>query len=157
MGAFQMSSPPKRNDYFTERLEEQIDWHSDRASDNKRKFYVLQTIIIVTGASISVVNAISISQNILYYVSFLSSILGGIVVIFTALIQMYKFQENWILYRTTGELLKKEKFWFLNDVGPYSELNPEQKKKLLVERVETMVSSETSKYFTVHKPEKINA
>ena len=71
---------------------------------------------------------------------------------------MYKFQENWILYRTTSELLKKEKFWFLNDVGPYSELNSEQKKKLLpLERVETMVSSETSKYFTVHKPEKVSA
>ena len=48
-----MSSPPNGNNYFTDRLEEQIDWHSNRASDNKRKFYVLQTIIIVTGASIS--------------------------------------------------------------------------------------------------------
>jgi hypothetical protein len=31
--------------------------------------------------------------------------------------------------------------------------DPEDKKRLLVERVENLVSSETSKYFATHKPE----
>ena len=84
----------------------------------------------------------------------ISSILGGVIVIITSLIQLYKYQENWILYRTTAELLKKEKYLYQNDAGDYSKLDPAEKKKQLVERVETIVSSETSKYFSIHRPEK---
>jgi hypothetical protein len=36
-------------------------------------------------------------------------------------------------------------------------LDPEKKKRLLVERIETLVSSETSKYFILHKPGKEKA
>ena len=70
----------------------------------------------------------------------------------TALSQLEKYQENWILYRTTTELLKKEKYFYENGVAEYSNLDGSQRKKLLVERVESIVSSETSKYFTVHQP-----
>jgi len=67
---------------------------------------------------------------------------------------MFKYQENWILYRNTSELLKKEKYFYLNDVGIYSTFDSQEKKRMLVERVETFVSAETSKYFTIHKQEK---
>jgi Protein of unknown function (DUF4231) len=65
-----------------------------------------------------------------------------------------KYQENWILYRTSTELLKKEKFFFENSAGEYSNLGDKEKNKLLVERVESIVSAETSKYFTIHQPKK---
>jgi len=149
-----MGNDESEHNYFSDRLVDQIRWYSGKARDNKKKFYLLQAVIIVLAGSITIVNALRVSDNLLGYVSIVSSILGGTVVIITALVQMFKYQENWILYRTTSELLKKEKYYYLNDVGPYSELNAEQKKKLLVERVETVVSAETSKYFTVHKPEK---
>jgi hypothetical protein len=48
--------------------------------------------------------------------------------------------------------LKKEKYFCENEVGDYSDHDESKRKKLLVERVESMVSSETSKYFTVHQP-----
>jgi hypothetical protein len=51
-------------------------------------------------------------------------------------------------------LLKKEKYFFENGVGEYTNLDDPQKNKLLVERVESIVSAETSKYFTIHQPEK---
>jgi hypothetical protein len=62
------------------------------------------------------------------------------------------------LYRTSAELLKKEKYFFESSVGEYSNLNDVDKNKLLVERVESIVSAETSKYFTSaiqNKPKKI--
>jgi len=58
------------------------------------------------------------------------------------------------IQETTTELLKKEKYFFENSAGEYSKLEEEEKNKLLVERVEGIVSSETSKYFTVHQPQK---
>jgi hypothetical protein len=80
----------------------------------------------------------------------ISSILGGIIVVITGLTQLEKYQENWILYRTGAELLKKEKYFFENNAGEYSMVDAPGKDKLLVERVESIVSAETSKYFTIH-------
>ena len=85
----------------------------------------------------------------------ISSIIGEIIVVVTGLTQLEKYQENWILYRTSAELLKKEKY-FENGVGEYSNLNDVDKNKLLIERVESIVSAETSKYFTIHQPSKTN-
>ena len=50
------------------------------------------------------------------------------------------------MYRTSTELLKKEKFFFENSAGEYSNLVDKEKNELLVERVESIVSAETSKY-----------
>ena len=66
---------------------------------------------------------------------------------------MYKHQENWILFRTTQELLKREKALYLNNAGDYFGLTDQQKKRQLIERVEDLISAETSKYFAFHKPE----
>jgi hypothetical protein len=56
------------------------------------------------------------------------------------------------IVRTSSELLKKEKYFFENSVGEYTNIDDTQKNKLLVERVESIVSAETSKYFTIHQP-----
>ena len=138
------------DDYFTERLEKQLQWYGDKSAENKKKFHLFQTIIIATSALVPIVNTVGPAGDSLRIVS---SVLGGIVVVMTSLIQLHKYQENWILYRTTAELLKKEKYLYLNDAGDYSGLDPSAKKKQLVERIEVIVSSETSKYFAIHKSE----
>jgi hypothetical protein len=138
-------------DYLEGRLKEQLDYHSRASRDNKKKFYALQFVIIITGALVPIVNVIIPGGDLLRLTS---SILGGIIIVVTALLQLHKYQENWIVFRTTQELLKKEKFLYLNDAGDYAGLDDEMKKRLLVERVESLVSSETSKYFAIHKPEK---
>lgn len=77
---------------------------------------------------------------------------GATIAIVAGLTQLEKYQENWIMHRTTSELLKKEKYYYENQVGEYSESDELKRKKILVERIESIVSSETSKYFTVHQP-----
>lgn len=67
--------------------------------------------------------------------------------------QLEKYQQNWLLYRTTAEILKK--WLFKHSAGTYSKTD--DKNRILVERVEFIVSSETSKYFTIHQPEKVQA
>jgi hypothetical protein len=132
------------------RPKDQLDYHSKQSRDSKKKFYSLQFVIIIASALIPIVNVVIPGGDL---VCLISSILGGIIVVITGVMQLHKYQENWILFRTTQELLKKEKFLYLNDAGDYAELDAESKKRLLVERVESMVSSETSKYFAIHKPE----
>jgi hypothetical protein len=139
------------HDYVKERLDDQLKWHGSKARENKKKFEILQIIIIVTGALVPIVSTAVPAGD---WLRIISSVLGGIIVIAMSLSQLHKYQENWILYRTTAELLKKEKYLYLNCAGNYSGLDLDEKKKSLVERVELIVSSETSKYFAVHKPEK---
>jgi hypothetical protein len=48
-------------DYLDEakgRLREQLDYHSKQSRDNKKKFYALQFVIIITSALIPIVNVI---------------------------------------------------------------------------------------------------
>jgi hypothetical protein len=127
-------------DYLDEakgRLKDQLDYHSKQSRINKKRFYSLQFVIIITSALVPIVKVIIPGGDLL---RFISSILGAIVVVITAVMQLHKYQENWILFRTTQELLKKEKFLYLNDAGDYAGLGSTEKKRLLVERVEDLVS-----------------
>ena len=79
-------------------------------------------VCVVASALIPIINAASIAESHIadYQASMISSIVGGIIVVVTGLTQLEKYQENWILYRTNSELLKKEKYFFENSVGEYS-------------------------------------
>jgi hypothetical protein len=142
--------------YKQERLQKQIDWHSKKARDNKRRFRLFQIITLVASAIIPIINLgnIAKSDTIDYQTGIISSIISAIIVVVTGLTQLEKYQESWILYRTSAELLKKEKYFFENNAGEYSNLDEKEKNKLLVERVESIVSAETSKYFTIHQASK---
>jgi Protein of unknown function (DUF4231) len=137
--------------YKNERLEQQIKWHSEKARHNKRRFRLYQIITLVGSAVIPIVNVTDFAN---LPTRILSSAIGSIIVVATGITQLEKYQESWILYRTTAELLKKEKYFFENCAGEYSGLGSDEKKKLMVERVESIVSSETSKYFTIHQHQK---
>lgn len=141
-----MSGPAS---YKQERLQKQIDWHSKKARDNKLRFRIYQIITLIASTIIPIVNVTNIGD---FQTRLISSIVAGIIAVSTALTQLEKYQENWILYRTSSELLKKEKYFFENNVGEYSNLDDTQKNKIMVERVESIVSAETSKYFTIHQP-----
>jgi Protein of unknown function (DUF4231) len=144
-----MSEP---TDYKETRLEKQIEWHSKKSKQNKLRFRLYQIVILIAGAIIPIINVANVGD---FQTRVVSSIIGGMIVVVTGVTQLEKYQENWILYRTSAELLKKEKYFFENNVGEYSKADGPEKNKLLVERVESIVSAETSKYFAIHRPEKV--
>ena len=155
----------EQTSYKQERLQKQIDWHSRKARDNKRRFRLFQIITLIASAIIPIVNLVDIAKPDIadYQIRIISSIVSAIIVVVTGLTQLEKYQENWILYSAellkkeklySAELLKKEKYFFENNAGEYSNLDEKEKNKLLVERVESIVSAETSKYFTIHQPSK---
>ena len=106
---------------------------------------------LIASAIIPIINTANVAD---FQTRLISSVIGGVIVVITGLTQLEKYQENWILYRTNSELLKKEKYFFENNVGEYSNLDEEERNKLLVERVESIVSAETSRYFILHQPKK---
>ena len=134
--------------YINNRLESQIDWYSQKSAYNKSRFQLFQIITLIASAIIPIVNIIDVID---FPVRIISSVLSGIIIIVVGMSQIGRYHETWILYRTTLELLKREKYFYENDAGEYSNADEFEKNKLLVERTESILSSELSKYFTIHQ------
>ena len=146
--------------YIHERLDDQISWYGKKSAYNKLRFRICQFIVIVASAVIPIINlGIPIifgtnNQIAPYQALGITAILGGVITIVTALSQMDSYFETWVLYRTTGETLKRERFLYFNSAADYSALSGEAKNKLLVERVEAMLSSENSKFLSLQQQAK---
>ena len=54
-----------------------------------------------------------------------------------AAVKTFRFQENWINYRTVAEALKKEKHYY--NAGAIEYATDKNKKQLFVERVEALI------------------
>ena len=146
--------------YIRERLDDQISWYGKKSAYNKLRFRICQFIVIVASAVIPIINlGIPIifgtnNQVAPYQALGITAILGGVITIVTALSQMDAYFETWVLYRTTGETLKRERFLYFNSAADYSSLSGEAKNKLLVERVEAILSSENSKFLSLQQQAK---
>ncbi len=150
----QTDPPNPEKNYEDDRLEEQLKWHSKKSRDNKLRYRFYQIIIMLISATIPLVN---LTNNLDLQTRIISALLGAAILIITGITQLEKYQENWIVYRTTAELLKKEKYFYKNGAAEYANLDDNAKRKLLVERIESLISSETNKYFTIHQPQKPQA
>lgn len=126
-----------KEDYLENRLEDQIAWYDDKASWNQKWFKRLQVIVIVAGALVPFLSGLTPGEEV--WSKVLVGSLGVLIAAFTAVLGLYKFQENWIQYRITCESLKREKYIFSAGVVPYA--GPDAF-DLLVERVESLISSE---------------
>lgn len=134
--------------YIKQRLDPQIEWYSKRATENKTKYHVYQVVLIIVGVLIPVVNVIDYAP---VETRVISAILGGIVVGITGMLQLKKHHENWIMYRSTEEALKEEKYTYLHSAGAYSELNDAERRKMLVEKSESIISNQNVIFFVTHK------
>jgi hypothetical protein len=73
------------------------------------------------------------------------------VAILTAGLKAFKYQENWINYRTTCETLRKEKYFYEAGLGEYA--SAEDKEALFVDRVESLISRENTMWVSTHRAE----
>ncbi len=138
--------------YVSERLDNQISWYGKKSAYNKLRFRICQLIVIVASAVIPIINlGIPLTGSSPYQALGITAILGGVITIVTALSQMDTYFETWVLYRTTAEALKRERFLYINNAADYSALSEEVKNKLLVERIEAMLSSENSKFLSLQQ------
>jgi Protein of unknown function (DUF4231)/Protein of unknown function (DUF2795) len=143
--------------YINDRLDNQTAWYGKKSAYNKLRFRICQLIIIVASAVIPIINLgvpFALGESSLGHALGITAILGGVITIVTALSQMDAYFETWVLYRTTGEALKRERFLYMNSAADYSNLSGEAKNKLLVERVEAILSSENSKFLSLQQQAK---
>jgi len=136
-------------EYLQRRLEPQERWHDERAKLNKRLFYTAEVATLLAGAAIPVVNLWVVKDA--YLAGVLSAILGGIVVLAAAIGKLFKFHENWLHYRVLVEALAREKELYSVGAGDYAAVDEAGRNRLLVERVENLITNKTAQFIETHK------
>lgn len=121
----------------SQRLAEQIEYHSTASRRNRRFHKWLTAGEILSAAAITYTA----------WMTSLSALTGGLgllVMLLEGLQQLNQYQENWIRHRDTCEKLKREKHFFEAKAGPYKSSDNVQ--KLLAERLEEIAAQERSKW-----------
>ena len=127
--------------YLTERYADQIQWYERNAARNKRRYLWFQWSAIIFSSSLPVL-VVALPERL----EWLTATLSVLLAITTASLKTFKFQENWIGYRTTAETLKKEKYFYDAEIGDYAER--ERKKQIFIDRVEGLISRENTLWLT---------
>ena len=126
--------------YLEERLNDRLEWYDKKSARNKNWFHFLRLVEIVSAALIPFLSGMS---DKIAYPQWLIGGLGVFIAVAAASISLFKFQENWVAYRTIAEQLKHEEFTYRANAKPY---DAEDKFALLVVRVESLISKEHSKW-----------
>jgi len=135
--------------YINERVVPKIIEFKTKAQANKGRFYLWQTIAIVAAALVPVFSGfINGSDHLQWLVAFLgitSAVVAG-------LLSLFKFQENWIRYRSTYEDLESQLAQFKIGSGIY-----EDKKyafTLFADNCESILKAEIGQWAETRKVEK---
>jgi len=132
-------------DVTLDRLEDQILWYDRKSKYNQQMFKLMKIATIVISVLIPLFAAFAAYRSIDgKTVALITGTVGATIALLEAIQQLNQYQQQWITYRSTAESLKHEKYLFLALAGPYS--GAEYPKKLLAERVESLVSQEHAKW-----------
>lgn len=120
------------------RLESQIAWYDTKSGSAQawHKRMTIAKVLIAAGLSLSALTGMPI----------IAAAGGALIVVMEAVQQLNQWQHNWVTYRSTCEALRHEKYTYLGRVGPYDDIDDTAARKVLVERVESLISTEHSKW-----------
>lgn len=133
--------PGDINSYIQNRLNDQIRWYDKKAQQAQRIYKRLQFAEFVIAAAIPLLTNYTVSRPA---VAFVVGLLGAAITVIEGTEHLGRYHENWIEYRSTCEMLKREKHLYLMNASPYGA--DETREQLFVRNVESLISAETSKW-----------
>ena len=131
--------------YLKERYEDQINWYDKKSASNQKLYRYFQWSVIIMAAITPVLVAMGSEAT-----RWPTVIIAALVAIGTTMLKTFKYQENWINYRTTCETLRKEIHFYRAGSGDYRD--SEDREALFVERVESLISRENTMWLTTQQP-----
>ena len=138
MAAVEREKSGEEQAYLRDRLQDQIKWYSAKSSWNQKWFKLLRLVEIVCAVSIPFF--VAYSEAVVEF-KLVSGVLGVMVALISGVLVLYKFQDNWISYRTTCESLKREQQFYLAGCEPYDAAD---RFCVLVKRVESLLAKENT-------------
>lgn len=126
-------------DFGYPRLESQLRWYDSKSQSAQRWYKSIKFIEVACAALVPFIA--KIDGNV-------TALLGAVVLILEMLQQINQWQSNWITYRSTCEALRHEKYSYLGGSGVYDGLDSDPSRRMLVERVESLISTEHAKWIS---------
>ncbi len=124
------------------RLEDQIRWYDRKSQYCQRWYKSLKFIQVILAVGIPLVSHFDAGVW-----KWIVSISGALIAVIEAVEHMNQYSTLWVMYRSTAERLKHEKFLFLSSAGPYRNLVETERLIILAEQVEELVSTEHANWF----------
>lgn len=134
--------------YLKDRVDDQIQWYDKKSTQNQIWYKFLRTTEIVLSILIPFLTGL-LSINLITKLTI--GFFGVIIAIIAGVLSLYKFQENWLHYRTTSEALKHEKYLFVTWSGIYNE---DDRFSVFVEKIENIISKENLSWYEYVKKDK---
>lgn len=128
--------------YIQHRLDDQIAYYSKSASRAKKKFQAMKAIEIALAASVPFLSALITEKNA-QGMKVIVGLVGVGISLLSGWLLLYKYQENWVTYRTTCESLESERYLFLTRTGPYKS---KEASALFIEKVESILGQEQQRW-----------
>lgn len=136
----------KFDDFLNNRYWKEVNWYDRKANLNHRAYQIFQWTAIILSAFTPILIVVGDGP-----IRWFAVVIAVFVAISTAALKVFKYQENWISYRTTCETLKKEYYFYEADIHGYEGV--EDKEALFVERVESLISRENTLWIITHEKE----
>lgn len=133
-------------EYIEETVAPTIQMCQEQARIAKYRYRGMQITVVIVAAAIPAVGAIASAED----ARWVSAILGSIVAATAGLIQMFKYLEEWLMFKSAGASLASELNQYQLGVGDYRKLDQPSRDALFVERIEAKVMELETKYSNTH-------
>ncbi len=133
-------------------LTNRIEWYEQKCKKYKNLFYVLCSLEIILSASIPFLAGVLDSNNQIS--KMLIGVFGVAISIISGFTAFFKFRDQWISYRRTIEILKKERNLFVTGAGIYA-FNSEDRFIKFVECIENVIFKENDDWCQSAKERKV--
>jgi Protein of unknown function (DUF4231) len=132
-------------------IRDQSTWYGKKARSNRSIYVAFKIVQIVMAASIPVVS-VAVAGDVQRWTS---AILGALIGIIEAILQLGQYQQNWLTYRATREALRREDLLHSAKAGPYSgQPDPDG---VYVQRADTIMSGESAKWLASQEQQIVKA
>lgn len=141
----------EQQNYINQRIKLKVNEFRRKAEQNQRNYYFGQSLAIITAASVPVLSAFSASGEATFPI-WPIALCGGASAVIAGLLSLFKFQENWLRYRSAYQDLDSNLSQFNISTGIYSHRN--NAFDLLVENCENILKAEIGQRTENRSPNK---
>lgn len=117
-----------------------------KANYQMRLYIIIQSIIIIAGAAISIVN-VAPTTTFAESIQMASAILGGIVVVFTAFNQLLKPRDAGLIFRNVISNMQREYHSFIFNINEYSPGKNIDDEKYFIKKSEDLIYQANTEYY----------
>jgi len=137
---------PHQMTYLEARWLHMLLWWTERAKENKWKYYTARCIVILGGALIPALVSLNVNPGVAQYLKWTTAGIGLLIAISAGLEEIFHFGEIWREKRGAAELLKVEGWRYFELSGAYRGKSYQDAYPDFVASVEALIEREIKDY-----------